>query len=99
MKPIDIVLLAEEELEEALEYYEAQRVGLGGEFKAEYKAALEKIASNPLMYAIEVGKVRACPLKRFPYNVYFVDQPEIISIIAVSHHKRKLHYWRSTQSG
>lgn len=41
MKPAVLHADAEDELQEALAYYEGKRAGLGGEFRREFEAAVQ----------------------------------------------------------
>ena len=94
MKPIVFDSAAIEELSEALAYYEQQRTGLGGEFRAQVEAALARILHNPPAYARdESSGARPCPLRRFPYTIYYVDLDDSIWGAAVAHHKRRFGYW------
>lgn len=47
MKPIIIHSEAREELDQAIIYYEAQKVGLGLDLLSEVEQSLEKIQQNP----------------------------------------------------
>jgi toxin ParE1/3/4 len=65
VKPATLHTEAEAELSEALDYYERQRAGLGGEFRREFEAALQRVRENPQAYAAEDDpEVRYCPLRR-----------------------------------
>ena len=98
MKPFIIHADAEAELREALERYERERAGLGGEFRAEFEAALERIRQNPYLYAAEdESAARHCPLQRFSYSLVYVDLEEHIWIVAVAHHRRRPGYWARRQ--
>ena len=93
MKPVRLHEQAEVELREALDYYESQRAGLGGEFRREFEAAVERVSTNPLAYAIEDDGVRIGPLRRFPYMLVYVELVDCIWVAAVSHHARCPRYW------
>ena len=69
MKPVAFHPAAQDEVEEAAARYEAQRDGLGQEFRSEFEAALGRIVQNPQMYGVELGEFRACSLRRFPDNI------------------------------
>ncbi len=85
---------AEADLRDALDYYEGQRAGLGGEFRREFEAALERVRMNPLAGAIEGNAgVRFRPMNRFPYRLAYLDMGEIIWVAAVAHHRRHPRYW------
>jgi toxin ParE1/3/4 len=85
---------AEADLREALDYYKTQRIGLSGEFRREFKAALKRVRENPLLFAPEDDSgIRQCALHRFPYNVVFVDFDERIWVAAVAHQHRRPRFW------
>ncbi len=87
--------LAESEIDEAFQWYEDQRVGLGYEFLAEFNRTIDRVVVYPEAYTvIEEGLHRAL-VKRFPYGIiYGVDgEGECIVIVAVSHLHREPFYW------
>lgn len=87
---------AEAELREALDYYAEQRAGLDGEFRRAFEAALQKVREHPLLHAIEADDgIRYCPLRRFPYNLVYVDLEQSIWVVAVAHQRRRPYYWAS----
>ncbi len=94
MKSFIIHAEAEAELREAMERYERQRPGLGGEFRAEVEAALERVRQNPYLYAAEdESGARFCPVRRFSYTLVYLDLEEHIWIAAVAHQRRRPRYW------
>jgi toxin ParE1/3/4 len=93
MKPVVFHPVAQDEIEEATARYKVLRTGLGQEFRSEFEAALERITKNPQMYAVELNEFRACPLKRFPYTIFYIDLEEKIWVGAVAHQSRRPGYW------
>jgi toxin ParE1/3/4 len=94
MKPTSLHADAEVELRFALEYYEEQRAGLAGEFRAEFEAAVERVRQNPQAYVVEdESGVRYCPLRRFLYTLVYVDFEERIWVAALAHQRRRPAYW------
>jgi len=88
---------AAEELLNAAEWYEAQRTDLGKQFEAELDAILSDLASGFAVSSWVRGrsrKVRRIILKRFPYDVVFLENDNAIVVIAVAHHARRPGYWR-----
>ena len=99
MKPVIFHPAARDEIEEAAARYEEQRAGLGREFRTEFEAALGRIVYNPLLYAIEIGEFRACPLRRFPYSIFYIDLDDRIWVGAVAHQSRRPGYlWYVSES-
>jgi toxin ParE1/3/4 len=94
VKPVHVHQDAEAELRQALDYYERQRIGLGGRFRRELEAALQRVRENPQAYAIEddLG-TRYCPVNRFPYTLVYVELDDRIWVAAVAHQRRRPCYW------
>lgn len=93
MNPIDFHPDAAQEANDAVDYYDGVRVGLGDDFRAELNAALGRIQQNPGLYGVESGAIRVCPLHRFPYNVYYEELPNRIWVAAVGHQRCRPGYW------
>jgi len=97
MKPIEFHPAAQQEAEEAAAYHEGQQPGLGRKLRVELEQALERIADNPLLYAVELGEFRACPLHRFSYTIFYLDLEDRVWVAAVAHQKRRPGYWARRQ--
>jgi plasmid stabilization system protein ParE len=93
VSPIDFHPDAAQEANDAVDYYDRLRSGLGDDFRAELDAALARIQQNPQMYAAESGSIRVCPLHRFPYSVYYEELTDRIWVAAVGHQSRRPGYW------
>lgn len=95
MKDITFHEAADKEMSEAARYYEARSPGLGFSFLMDIEAATEQIASNPHAYEMVGRDIRRKLLGRFPYSILYAIEPDRIRIVAVAHHRRQPHYWRS----
>ena len=85
---------AEQEFEEAVDYYESKRTGLGLEFKDEVQEAVLRIQQFPAAKPIYKDTLfRKFVLDRFPYSLFYLEEDNRIWIAAVAHHKRKPGYW------
>lgn len=80
-----IVKRADLEIEEALQYYENIRKGLGEKFLLDYKDHLKTLYKFPL-FEEKYNAVRTLPLKKFPYTIHFTvnELEKIVSIQAVT---------------
>jgi toxin ParE1/3/4 len=92
--PIDSRLEAIDEVDAAFQWYEDQRAGLGEEFFSELLDQLDRIQSHPEAWGIVYRKIRACPMRRFPYVIYYRLLPDRINMIAVQHGHRQPRAWR-----
>jgi len=57
---------AEEEFNQAIEYYENNEIGLGYDFSIEVHSAIQNIISFPTAWPIIEEDMRRCLVKRFP---------------------------------
>jgi toxin ParE1/3/4 len=83
------------EIDEAMAYYEQQRRGLGLEFRAEVDEALAWIQQDPnIGTPFKRSRFRFFVLRRFPYVIYYAEEPTFVWVVAVAHARRRLGYWR-----
>lgn len=87
------------DLDDAIDWYEAQRPGLGVVFLREVARAFEVIAEYPQMWPVWPGRssrprVRRFVLQRFPYSIAYIAQRQRVLILAVAHGRRRPGYWR-----
>jgi len=94
LKIINLRTVASEDIGAAATWYEHQRPGLGAEFLLELDQTLERIANNPEIYVSAYRSINRALLHRFPYIIYFKNNPERIEVIAVLHQSRGGAYTR-----
>jgi plasmid stabilization system protein ParE len=92
---ITVAVAARADLDEATAYYDAQSPGLGRQFFDEYSAALERIRAYPEAWAKTSARARQCQMKRFPYALIYRVKPDVITVVAIAHMRRKPGYWRN----
>ncbi|MFH2047523.1 MAG: type II toxin-antitoxin system RelE/ParE family toxin [Pseudomonadota bacterium] len=84
---------ANNELDEAVRYYNHQLPGLGVRFFQEIAAAIERIELMPEAWTKIGEQTRRCILKGFPYALLYIIEPKAIIITAVAHlHRDPEHY-------
>jgi len=93
MKPVTLLLPAEEELTQAARFYEDRAAGLGAAFLDAVGTALKEIASHPTACAIVRSGIRRKLLRRFPFGILYAQRPDEIVVIAVMHLHRRPDYW------
>jgi plasmid stabilization system protein ParE len=84
---------ARAELREAVRHYEVEASGLGAEFAAEVRVAVDRARENPWIGAPSEADTRRKLLPRFPYALIYLAEEEQIYIIAVMHQRREPGYW------
>jgi plasmid stabilization system protein ParE len=93
-RSISFHYLAEIELNEAAEYYDRERPGLGIVFLAEVERAVEFVLELPEGSPRVARTVRRKLLRRFPYGILYSVRPNEVRILAIMNHKRRPFYWR-----
>jgi plasmid stabilization system protein ParE len=84
-----------DDIDEAYDWYEQQRKGLGEAFLAATQLAVDQITQTPEAYAPIYKAVRHRQVKRFPFAVYYRVEANRIAVIAVHHGKRNPKSWKS----
>ncbi len=72
------------DLDHAAKWYDGRSTGLGAEFLAECKAALDRIVENPERVAADSQGVRSSRILRFPYVIHYRIERTAIVVFAVS---------------
>lgn len=85
---------AESEMTEAFDWYEERVSGLGSEFLLCVDAAFNAILRNPQQFPRVHKIVRRAITRRFPYEVFFVEDNERIVVLSVFHVKRNPKRWQ-----
>ena len=92
--PVTYLPEAEDDIDAAYSWYEQQRTELGEQFLEALQETVSRLCDNPQLYGIFHTDVRAAPLRRFPYVLYYRDRGADILIIAVQHGRRSTTAWR-----
>lgn len=81
------------EFDNAANWYDQQRLGLGAEFVQAVDSAIQRLILHPETWPTIDDRFRHCPVENFPYDVVFVIRDEVILIFAIAHYHRKPDYW------
>jgi toxin ParE1/3/4 len=85
---------AEREIEDAVDYYERQRIDLGRDVRIKMEEAAARIRRNPKLFShFRNTDFRKCFVERFPYTIFFRELDDGIWVAAVAHQKRREGYW------
>lgn len=94
-RPVELRRDAEIDIEEAYVWYEERREGLGVEFLQAVEECLDQIEQRPELYAIAHREARRAQLRRFPYALTYVAEPNRIDVVACTHSRRDSWRWQS----
>ena len=62
-----------EEVQEAIDYYDEQLIGLGEKFEADLNRHIKSLAKNPF-YQTRYDEIQCLPLKKYPFMVLLFHQ-------------------------
>ena len=80
---------ANDELNEACDWFERQQPGLGIRFRRDVREAALLIAKAPLLFPVELEEVRRYVMNRFSYTLRYVLRDDEVWVVAVSHQHRR----------
>jgi len=93
--PIIFRRVARREFDDAADWYEQRRAGLGAQFVAAVQRVLDQAAANPRRYPEVLGDVREGVVQGFPYCVYYQEETGQLLVLAVFHTSRDPAVWQS----
>ena len=84
---------AEADLDAALAWYDEHAPNVTAKFLDAVEGAFVEIEHAPLQFHLERADVRKALVRHFPYVVFFVILPDVVSGIAVFHTSRDPAIW------
>ena len=93
-KPYRLHPKAWQEFEAADDWYLSRSPDVSLAFLSDVYDALTTISESPHRWPKYLHGTRRFVIHRFPFSVIYLDDSEFVTIIAVSHSKRKPGYWR-----
>ena len=95
MKLPRFLAAARQDVRSAVDFYNAEKPGLGREFWWEIVACLQRIQENPRAWTDIGDGVRRCITHRFPYGVLYMIHDDEPIVVAVMHVRRHPDSWRN----
>lgn len=93
--PVVLRRQARTEYDEAADWYEARRPGLGARFTAAVQDVFDSASANPERHPRVFGDVHEGLVRGFPYCVYYRVEGGYLLVIAVLHTSRGPSVWQS----
>jgi hypothetical protein len=90
---VQFLQAAKAELDDAVEYYNRERSDLGYEFLWEVFFAIDRIKQFPQAWPVFYEDARRCLIRRFPYGIIYLQEGDLILILALAHLHREPDYW------
>jgi plasmid stabilization system protein ParE len=91
--PLTLRPAARAEIDEAYQWYEERRAGLGEEFLRAVRAVLAEVEQAPRRYPVIRNDIRRALLRRFPYSILYIAEPEATIVVACFHGSRDPRRW------
>jgi plasmid stabilization system protein ParE len=93
--PVVIRPATRQDIQDAHDWYEERRRGLGREFVIQVLALLDRLGDMPELYGVVWRNVRAVGVKRFGYVVYYRVARNLVEVLAVMRGGREPSDWQS----
>ena len=95
MKIITLRKEAEYDIEEAYQWYESKRKGLGEELLTCIDDVFLKVSTNSQIYPKVNKNIRRTFIKKFPFCVYYVENEKSLIVFAVMHARKNPTNWKN----
>ncbi|MDT3740111.1 MAG: type II toxin-antitoxin system RelE/ParE family toxin [Candidatus Kapabacteria bacterium] len=79
---------AEIDLQVSINFYNEQKEKLGYEFANEVNDAFDRIKDNYEQFPRILKDMRKAKINRFPYNIFFIAETQIVYILGIFHTSR-----------
>src|SRR5437660_11754839 len=86
---------AEAEFLAAGSWYAERNPAIAAAFRVSVARTLEAVERAPQQFPIALRDIRKALVQRFPYVVYYVVLPDVISVIAIIHGRRDPQLWQA----
>ena len=96
MKQVIVRPSAAADIENAYQWYEQQKAGLGAECLAALRATMDLVLVHPEAFPVLHRETRRVLLRyRFPYGLFYRIHGETLVVVACMHAKREPRRWKS----
>jgi plasmid stabilization system protein ParE len=96
MKRSELHPEAEQDILDAIDFYNGRRNGLGETFFEHYRKTrrlIERFPAGSPRYRY-YPEIRRISIEDFPYSMYYLNLEEVLFILAVIHDSRRPLFWK-----
>jgi len=86
---------AEPDVDDAINYYDGKRKGVGEKFYSDLLTTLTQIQKYTSSFAIRYSGIRSAPLKKFHFPVHYIQIEKRVIVLAVLHTSMNPDKWPS----
>ncbi len=92
---VNLSRAAQQEFDEAADWYNLKSDGRGRLFTLAVRALLDRISEKPTLYpTVFLATVRQAIVPKYPYSILYQIRPNDISVISVFHASRDPEVWQ-----
>lgn len=88
-----IRVLAREDIQQIVEYYEEEAPNVTDRFLEILHAEFEVIRKNPIIFSKKYRSTHVHYLKNFPYGIHYILRDKTVEVLAVLHTSRNPEIW------
>lgn len=83
------------DIQESIDYYEEQKLGLGKRFEKHVDHSLSILIKNPF-FQVRYDEVRCLPLIKFPHMIHYTinEEKKVVIVRAVFHTAKDPGVWK-----
>jgi plasmid stabilization system protein ParE len=85
MRRLNLRRAAYSEFYDAIAWYDARDPDRGEQFADAVAAVFQRVLVQPDFFARIEGDVREAPVSGYPYRVFFIDQADLVVVVAILH--------------
>ncbi len=86
--------LAEQDIDDAIKWYEEQEENVGEKFLIAFKETLLIVSQNPHSFRKRYKDIRSFSLRKFPFSIFYIFENDTVFVVAVVHQKRNPTIWK-----
>ena len=93
---LDVVYTSEadDDVARSYKWYEACESGLGEDFLRCIEACVQTIQRQPHLYPVAIDEFRRAIVRRFPFEIFYEADVDLITVYAVFHCSQDPRKWR-----
>ena len=92
--PVAFLRAASAEFDAAANWYRQRRAKLGEAFINSIQRVLDRVAAQPDFYPLVRDDVREAIVPRYPFCIYYRQEPDRIVVLSVFHTARDPSVWQ-----
>ncbi|MBZ5655599.1 MAG: type II toxin-antitoxin system RelE/ParE family toxin [Acidobacteriia bacterium] len=85
---------ARQDFRDAIGWYSSRSPTAAKEFRKTVSDVIRHLVQAPWRWPKYCHGTRRFVLHRFPFSIIYLDDPDMLSIVALAHNKRKPGYWK-----